>query len=181
VIDSGGFNRNDNHLFNPNNNNNNNNNTNTYTTTEYKRKPSTERLYSHEEAVPGRCHVLVAEDNEVNQKVLSLLLKRLQATVEVCANGRDALDKLLADPSKFDLVLMDVQMPIMDGYTAAMEIRKYPTLVHIPIIAMTANAMPGDRERCLNSGMDDYIAKPINMKVLTPILQLWGKKTYQLM
>jgi len=114
----------------------------------------------------------------VNQKVLSLLLKRLKTTVDVCANGKEALDALVADPTKYDLILMDVQMPVMDGYTAAIEIRKYPALAHIPIIAMTANAMPGDRERCLNSGMDDYIAKPINMKVLTPILQLWGKKTF---
>lgn len=59
---------------------------------------------------PGRCHVLVAEDNEVNQKVLSLLLKRLQATVEVCANGQEAIDALLTDPTKFDLILMDVQV-----------------------------------------------------------------------
>eukprot|EP00026_Physarum_polycephalum_P001907 Phypoly_transcript_01910.p1 GENE.Phypoly_transcript_01910~~Phypoly_transcript_01910.p1 ORF type:complete len:950 (+),score=217.59 Phypoly_transcript_01910:111-2960(+) len=126
-----------------------------------------------------RCHVLIVEDNEVNKKVLSLLLRRLKTTVEVCSNGKEAVDAVSVDPSKYDLILMDVQMPVMDGYTAAVEIRKNPRLAHIPIIAMTANAMPGDRERCLATGMDDYIAKPINMKILTPILELWGKKTFQ--
>ncbi|RJP32040.1 MAG: sensor histidine kinase [Candidatus Omnitrophota bacterium] len=109
-----------------------------------------------------RLHILLAEDNPINQRVAKGILEEMWGhRVETVANGRDALDLLVKD--QFDLVFMDIQMPIMDGYvaTAAIREREKETGNHVPIIAMTANAMKGDEERCLNSGMDGYIAKPI--------------------
>src|ERR1035437_3522370 len=106
--------------------------------------------------------ILVAEDNLVNQKLATRLLEKAGHTVVVAANGRQAL--LALDSANFDLVLMDVQMPEMDGLDAAAAIRKREqrTGQHLPIIAMTAHAMKGDRERCLAAGMDGYVAKPIS-------------------
>ena len=106
-------------------------------------------------------HILVAEDGLVNQKVAVDLLTRRGHTVVVANNGKEALQALAKEP--FDLILMDVQMPAMDGFeaTAAIRAQERTTGGHIPIIAMTANAMTGDRERCLEAGMDGYIAKPI--------------------
>jgi CheY-like chemotaxis protein len=106
-------------------------------------------------------HFLLAEDNPVNRKVAVGLLEKLGHAVDVATDGREALEKLeLAD---FDLVLMDVQMPEMDGFEATAAIREMEKAKggHIPILAMTAHAMKGDRERCLAAGMDGYIAKPV--------------------
>jgi len=105
--------------------------------------------------------ILLAEDNSVNQMVAVRLLQKMGHTVTVVANGRDAVVSL--KDQEFDLVLMDVQMPEMDGIEATHVIRKQEAVTqkHIPIIAMTAHAMKGDRERCLEAGMDGYIAKPI--------------------
>ena len=112
-----------------------------------------------EEARPLR--ILLAEDNTVNQVVAVRLLQKIGHVVMVAGNGRDAV--LMLDDQDFDLVLMDVQMPDMDGIEATRVIREKEktTSKHIPIIAMTAHAMKGDRERCLAAGMDGYIAKPI--------------------
>ncbi len=111
----------------------------------------------------GTLHVLLAEDNVVNQRLAKRLLEKRGHTVVVAATGDDALTAL--DRGLFDLVLMDVQMPGMDGLEATAEIRRReaaaPGGAHIPIIAMTAHAMKGDAERCLQSGMDGYVAKPI--------------------
>jgi two-component system sensor histidine kinase/response regulator len=113
----------------------------------------------------GRCprglRLLLVEDNVVNQKLAVHLLARRGHTVVVAGNGRDALGRLEQEP--FDAVLMDVQMPEMDGFeaTAAIRTREQDTGVHLPIIAMTAHAMKGDRERCLAAGMDGYVAKPL--------------------
>jgi CheY-like chemotaxis protein len=106
-------------------------------------------------------HILLAEDNPVNRKVAVRLLEKQGHAVDVATDGREALEKLkLAD---FDLVLMDVQMPEMDGFEATAAVREMEKAkgAHIPILAMTAHAMKGDRERCLAAGMDGYIAKPV--------------------
>jgi signal transduction histidine kinase/DNA-binding response OmpR family regulator len=106
-------------------------------------------------------HVLLAEDSVVNQKVAVDMLTQRGHTVVVASNGRETLEAWGRDA--FDLILMDVQMPMMDGLetTVAIRSREHDTGDHIPIIAMTAGAMPGDRERCLEAGMDGYLAKPI--------------------
>jgi len=105
--------------------------------------------------------ILLAEDNLVNQQLAVKLLEKAGHSVRVCDNGKDAVS--FAVTEKFDLVLMDIQMPVMDGIEASMAIRAHEAQNggHLPIIAMTANVMEGDRERCLASGMDDYLSKPI--------------------
>ena len=109
----------------------------------------------------GKLHILLVEDNAINQKLALRLLQHGGHSV-VCANdGRQALAAFGREP--FDLVLMDVQMPNMDGFEATAEIRRLEAAVsrHTPILALTANAMKGDRERCLAAGMDGYVAKPL--------------------
>jgi CheY-like chemotaxis protein len=103
----------------------------------------------------------VAEDNQVNQLVAKRIFEKLGHSVKVVENGEEAVSAL--ESGRFDLVAMDVQMPIMDGLDATAAIRKAEekTGKHVPIVAMTAHAMKGDRERCLNVGMDGYVAKPI--------------------
>jgi two-component system, sensor histidine kinase and response regulator len=110
--------------------------------------------------------VLLAEDNEINQQLAIHLLKNAGHTVSVAQNGREALDLLAA--GSFDIVLMDVRMPEMNGFEATARIREAETQTggHIPIVAMTAHAMKGDREKCLEAGMDGYISKPIQPKKL---------------
>jgi two-component system, sensor histidine kinase and response regulator len=138
-------------------------------------QPQTESaaLAAHQ-AVPSamkRLRVLLAEDNIINQKVASRLLEKQGHLVTIAADGREALAAL--DRENFDLVLMDVQMPEMDGFeaTAAIRAQERETSKHMPIIAMTAHAMQGDRERLIAAGMDDYIAKPINFRELTDLLK----------
>jgi len=127
--------------------------------------------------------ILLVEDNEINQEVASSILINLGFQVDVADNGQQALDVLKSDAMKndaarvnYDLVFMDCQMPVMDGYEAAECIRsglagqKY---VSIPIVAMTANAMKGDDKKCLESGMDDYVAKPISPDLIRQKLTLW--------
>ena len=116
-----------------------------------------------------KIRVLVAEDNTVNQELAARLLEKQGHTVAVARNGREALEALEKAPaSGFDVVLMDVQMPEMDGLevTAAIRQKEKATGKHLPIIAMTAHALKGDRERCLAAGMDDYLAKPIQAREL---------------
>ena len=114
--------------------------------------------------------VLLAEDNAVNQKVASLLLQRLGCEVHIVANGRDAV--AACKTRNFDLILMDVQMPHMDGLEAARYIRKLEGK-HTPIIALTAGAVCGDREKCLEAGMDDYLTKPVTSQALAEKLPRW--------
>ena len=106
--------------------------------------------------------ILLAEDNVVNQRLAAHLLESRGHHVTIANNGREALELHAKQP--FDLALVDVQMPEMDGLqlTAAIREKEKDTAAHLPIIAMTAYAMKGDRERCLEAGMDDYVAKPIN-------------------
>lgn len=108
--------------------------------------------------------ILLAEDSPANQKLALGLLKKRGHQVVVANSGKEAYDAFLAQP--FDLILMDVQMPEMDGFEATVAIRAAERDSHVPIIAMTAHAMKGDQERCLEAGMDGYIAKPIRAQTL---------------
>jgi len=127
-------------------------------------------------------HVLVAEDNPVNQEIIVAMLESFGCRARVVGNGREALQAVTGnlpgearDP--YDLVVMDCQMPEMDGYAATAEIRKWEwsdgKSRPVPVIALTANAMEGDRERCLAAGMNDYLAKPLNQAQLAEILRRW--------
>jgi len=109
--------------------------------------------------------ILLVEDNLVNQKVALALLEKMGYQVDVTANGQEALEAL--DETDYDLILMDCQMPVKDGYETTRAIRKLEgSLAEIPIIAMTANAMAGDDEKCYEAGMNDYMTKPINSKLM---------------
>ena len=123
-----------------------------------------------------RAFVLLAEDNLVNQKVACRMLEKAGHHVDVAGNGREALEFI--QENSYDMVFMDVQMPEMDGYEATRAIRNMPNeLSRLPIIAMTAHAMKGDKEKCIAAGMDDYISKPVNPKELGEMVQRWaGKK-----
>ena len=115
-------------------------------------------------AGPSRL-VLVAEDNPVNQILAMRMLERLGYRAEVAGNGHEALDAVAR--RRYDAVLMDCQMPELDGYEATRQIRRYENgASHVPIIAMTAHSMPGDREKCIAAGMDDYVTKPIRAAAL---------------
>jgi len=119
--------------------------------------------------------VLLAEDNPVNQEVILAMVESLGCSVEIAADGVEVLEKLAA--GERDLVLMDCQMPRMDGYEATNEIRRREDAAgsgrRIPIVALTANAMEGDRERCLAAGMDDYVSKPLKRDTLRAVLEKW--------
>ena len=117
--------------------------------------------------------ILVVEDNEFNQQILVELLQGAGATVEKADNGREALEVLRGSPVPFDLVLMDVQMPEMDGFEATRQIRADPALAGVPVVAMTANAGEDDRQRCLEAGMDGFESKPINPARICTNLARW--------
>ncbi len=123
---------------------------------------------------------LLAEDNMVNQMVAKKMLTEFGLTVEVCANGALALERLKSSEKEdFDIVFMDCHMPVLDGYDATKAIRNGEVGEHfktIPIVAMTANAMKGDKEKCIEAGMNDYTAKPIDQKVLKRLLSDWYQK-----
>jgi two-component system sensor histidine kinase/response regulator len=119
--------------------------------------------------------LLLVEDNDVNREVAQTILEQSGAIVRIAVDGEEALT--LATREAFDAVLMDIQMPRLDGVSATRRLRDSPGLRNLPIIAMTASAMPGDRERILASGMNDYIAKPIDVDVLFATLQRWVRPT----
>ena len=152
--------------------------------------------HSIKEEAKQSVHILLAEDNPVNQKLATLMLKKAGYQVEVANNGKVAFEKYTGSPDDFDLIFMDIQMPEMSGLVATGEIRKWegeliahslqlkaedekPTTrnsqpgTHIPIVAMTANAMKGDRELCLEAGMDDYITKPIRRELVFEVIEKW--------
>src|SRR5579875_1885201 len=120
---------------------------------------------------PLKLQVLLAEDNPVNQKLAIRLLERWQCRFDLAHNGREAVE--LAQQRRYDVILMDVQMPEMDGFEATAAIRQMERTQqrHTPIVAMTAHAMAGDRERCLQAGMDDYVSKPIHADALYALLR----------
>jgi signal transduction histidine kinase/DNA-binding response OmpR family regulator/HPt (histidine-containing phosphotransfer) domain-containing protein len=118
-----------------------------------------------------RGRVLVAEDNEINRKVAVRTLEQLHYKAAMARNGQEAVEACLL--RTYDAILMDVQMPIMDGFEATARIRAAEGSRHTPIIAVTAGAMPGDRERCLAAGMDDYVAKPLAIEQLDAKLRRW--------
>jgi two-component system, sensor histidine kinase and response regulator len=122
-----------------------------------------------------RCKVLLAEDNPVNQKLAVRLLEKMGHSVKVANNGQEALNMIAQE--EFDLVLMDMQMPVMGGVDATMAIRQREKAEggHLPIIAMTANAMQGDKETCIDAGMDGYVSKPINTALMAAEMErVWG-------
>ncbi len=118
---------------------------------------------------PRTAHVLIAEDNPVNQKVARLLLERTGCTVDVVENGEQAVEAVRT--GSYDLVLMDCQMPVLDGFEATRRIRALPDPRNaVPVVALTANALSGDRERCLAAGMTDYLSKPVRRDALAETL-----------
>ena len=151
-------------------------------------RPSIITRHLVSEEMKRSVRILLAEDNPVNQKLAEMMLTKAGYQVEVANNGREAVEKYTSSPEDFDLILMDVQMPEMDGMEATETIRRSeeqlragdelagktkPGGRHIPIIAMTAHAMKGDREKSLEAGMDDYIAKPIKRKIVFDVLEKW--------
>ena len=129
-----------------------------------------------ETRAPSRGHVLVVEDNEINQLVAQGILEHLGFTVDLAEDGQQALDAWAS--TAYDVVMMDCQMPVMDGFQATDEIRRAegPSR-RTPIIAMTAGAVEGDRERCLDAGMDDYVSKPVTPADVEAAINRWVQVT----
>ena len=117
--------------------------------------------------------ILLVEDNEINQEMAREILQEAGLKVTIANNGREAVDKVKTNA--YDIVLMDIQMPIMDGYDATREIRKDPVFAELPIIAMTANASLSDQKKCFQAGMNDHVAKPIDMTKLFQTIAHWMK------
>jgi len=145
-------------------------------------KPKIATQYSIREELKHSVRVLLAEDNPVNQKLAKLMLTKAGYQVEVANNGREAIEKFASSPEGFDLIFMDIQMPELDGMEATATIRASESelatrnskpATRIPIVAMTAHAMKGDREKCLEAGMDDYITKPIKREVVFDVIEKW--------
>ncbi len=127
-----------------------------------------------------RADILIAEDNPINQELARTMLEGLDCTVVVVDNGLEAVRAITDSPldqmqKRYDMILMDCQMPELDGFQAAQKIRRWETSQnqHIPIIALTANAMTGDREKCLDAGMDDYLSKPFTQEQLFDVCKKW--------
>ncbi len=141
--------------------------------------------YTVREEIKGNVRILVAEDNIVNQKLVKMMLNKAGYQVLVADNGRIAMEKYTQSPDNFDLIFMDIQMPEMDGFEATRAIRNWEQKstikknsktaktpeASVPIVAMTAHALKGYREKCLKAGMDDYITKPINRKLAFEIIE----------
>ena len=122
--------------------------------------------------------ILVAEDNAINQEIVGALLTDAGATVESASNGALAVKRVCEDAAQFDVLLMDVQMPEMDGLTATWRIRERFDAEHLPIIAMTAHALESERRRCLGAGMNDHISKPIDPVTLLETVARWCRRDY---
>jgi CheY-like chemotaxis protein len=120
------------------------------------------------EEVPPGLRILVAEDNLINQQVIQAILDQFYCEVTVVENGEEAV--ALVQERDFDLVFMDCQMPIMDGYEASQAIRQLPETSSLPIVALTAHALDGEKEKCLSHGMTDYLAKPVTSESVARLL-----------
>ena len=127
--------------------------------------PVTRHTIAEEQRKFTNSNILLVEDMVANQRLEMIMLKKLGYSVELATNGEQAVEK--CNTKKYDLILMDCQMPVMDGYEATEQIKKTSILnKNTTVIAMTAYAMEGDREKCLAAGMDDYLSKPVTMSVL---------------
>ncbi len=140
--------------------------------------PADEREFVTRHTVQEKHHwlkirILLVEDNFVNQKVIVRQLEKLGYRADIAGNGQEAFDAVNSIP--YDLVLMDCNMPVMDGYTATQKIRETEKIKDIPIIALTANAMKEDEDKCLAAGMNDYLTKPVNRNVLGNTINKWAK------
>ena len=124
-------------------------------------------------AVPAakQARLLLVEDNAVNQRVVLAMLRKKNYAIDVANNGQEALDKLERAAEPYNLILMDVQMPVLDGLETTKAIRRNTNWDYLPIIAMTAHAMIGDRERCLQAGMNAYISKPVQQAGLIAVIE----------
>jgi CheY-like chemotaxis protein len=131
-------------------------------------------VHSLSENQPGSLDILLADDNPVNSKIASTMLEKAGHRIDIVADGSAAIQAVL--DKAYDLVLMDVQMPVMDGLEATRRIRAMtrPGGSHLPIVAVTANAMTGDDRQCLDAGMDDYVTKPIDRARLLSKVNQWG-------
>jgi CheY-like chemotaxis protein len=118
--------------------------------------------------------ILMAEDNAINQRVGKLMLKKAGFDIDLVSDGSEAVEAHRIEP--YDLILMDCQMPIMDGFEASRLIREMENLRQPVIVAVTANALVGERERCLNAGMDDYLSKPFLAEQLVAVVVKWTSK-----
>lgn len=135
--------------------------------------------YNTDRSLQLKPRILVAEDNEINQTVITSMLESIGCDVMVCDNGQQVIDHLAAEHDPVDLLLMDCQMPILDGYATAKQIRSGSvgkTLAAIPIVAVTANAMEGDAQKCFDAGMNDYISKPIDKPKLLEKVSQWTRR-----
>ena len=135
--------------------------------------------YSIREAAKHSVRILLVEDHPINQRLIRFMLCRAGYQLEIANNGQQALEMIFSDLDAFDLIFMDIQMPVMDGLRATREIRAResqgnPGHTHIPIIAMTAEAIKGTREKCLAAGMDDYISKPVRREEVFTMVKKWA-------
>ncbi|HWZ21066.1 MAG TPA: response regulator [Cytophagaceae bacterium] len=119
--------------------------------------------------------VLIVDDNEANIYALRSYLETADLKIEAALNGKEAIDLLLSGKN-VDIILLDMMMPVMDGYETLDVLRNSEALKHIPVVALTAKAMKGDKEKCLKAGAWDYISKPVNLKVLMDIITHWVAK-----
>lgn len=128
-------------------------------------------MFQHGTAPVSQLRILMAEDNPINQRVGKLILSKAGYDVDLVGDGREALEAHRTKP--YDLILMDCQMPVMDGFEASRQIREVSGMCQPVIIAVTANALVGERERCLNAGMDDYLSKPFQAHQLISVIRRW--------
>lgn len=125
----------------------------------------------------SKFRILIAEDNEINQKVIRIILEKYGYDFKFARTGEEALELYHLDD--YHLVLMDCQMPELDGLQACRKIREFEALRHkprCPIVAMTANAMKGDREKCMDAGMDDFLSKPFRSQDLIQMIVIWSEQ-----
>jgi CheY-like chemotaxis protein len=127
-------------------------------------------VQAHAAVAASGARLLLVEDNLVNQKVVLAMLRKRGYHIEIANDGREALEKLENEPP-YDLVLMDIQMPVLDGLETTRVLRRDPRWEKLPVVAMTAHAMTGDREKCLEAGMNGYISKPVQPAHLITTLE----------